>query len=399
MPSEDKKARRILAGGIVALAVALGISRFAYTPLLPLMQQDLSFGDDFAGFLASANYAGYLIGALWAVWTAQRENRLQRLRVNLALTIVSTLAMGLTVNPTIWLGLRFLSGSTGAMVFILISGIVLEALTELRRQAWSGWLYAGVGVGITLSAVLVPLLNHFFGWQGGWLGLGALSVVFALAVWRLIPAETLQARAYTLKPQAGHPGLTGMLPWLTIAYACEGLGYIVTGTFLVAWLERSAELAYIGSLAWLVVGLAAVPSCLLWMKAGLRFGLTGTLVFAHLIQAVGILLPVFAPSVWGAVSAGAFFGGTFLGIAALSLVLGRTIAPERSDRVIATLTAAFGVGQMLGPAIAGILADHTQSFIVPLFCAAGVVVLGALFLVIGLVYTRLATSRHVTIEN
>lgn len=129
------------------------------------------------------------------------------------------------------------------------------------------------------------------------------------------------------------------------------------------------------------------------MKAGFRFGLVGTLILAHLIQALGILLPVLVPSLWGALAGGIFFGGTFLGIAALSLVLGRTLAPERSDRVIAILTAAFGAGQMLGPAIAGALADHTRSFTLPLYGASAIVALGALFLLIGLACTRGATAR------
>lgn len=231
MTSEDARAHRILVGGIISLAVALGISRFAYTPLLPLMQQDIYFGDDFAGLLASANYAGYLAGALWAAWSANRHTRIQRLQANLVLTIGSTLCMGLSADPAIWLGLRFISGVTSAMVFILASGVVLEALAELRRPSWSGWLYSGVGAGIALSAILIPALHAVAGWRGGWLGLGAVSAILASAVWRLMPDHTRHPLPDTPKRQSGTPGPSGMLPWLTIAYACEGLGYIVTGTF------------------------------------------------------------------------------------------------------------------------------------------------------------------------
>lgn len=395
MDREGRTALRTLAGGIITLAIALGISRFAYTPLLPLMQQATYFGDNFAGFLASANYAGYLAGALWAAWSANRDARIERLESNLVLTIGSTLCMGLSADPAIWMGLRFISGFTSAMVFILASGVVLEALTELRRPSWSGWLYSGVGAGIALSAILIPALHSVTGWRGGWVGLGAVSAILASIVWRLIPEHTHNPLAETPKRQSSTPGFSGMLPWLTIAYACEGLGYIVTGTFLVAWLQRSSALAHVGFIAWLMVGLAAIPSCVLWMKAGLRLGLGRTLILAHLVQAVGIIIPLFAPSVWGALAGGVFFGGTFLGIAALTLVLGRTLAPECSDRVIAILTAAFGAGQMLGPAIAGALADHTRSFTLPLSGAAAIVALGALFLIIGLVRTWGAVARPV----
>lgn len=395
MDSEGRAALRTLAGGIIILAVAIGISRFAYTPLLPLMQRDIGFGDDFAGLLASANYAGYLAGALWAAWTSKRSRRLARLRMHLALTIASTLGMGLTLHPGTWMALRFLSGATSALVFVLASGIVLEALADRRRASWSGWLYSGVGAGIALSAVLVPALGELGGWRYGWLGLGSVSMILALAAWRMVPGEPLNVRANAIKQSSVTPGSTDMLPWLTLAYGFEGLGYIVTGTFLVSWLQRSSDLSYVGFLAWLVVGLAAIPSCVLWMRTGLRLGLTRTLILAHLVQAVGILIPLFAPSVWGALAGGVFFGGTFLGITALTLVLGRTLAPERSDWVISILTAAFSAGQMLGPVIAGTLADHTRSFTLPLSGAAAIVALGALFLIIGLVRTRGAVARPV----
>lgn len=389
MTGEEKKAFRILTGGIIALAIALGISRFAYTPLLPVMQQDVGFGDDFAGLLASANYAGYLIGALWAIWKANRHNRVRRLRFHLILTITATLGMGLTDYFPLWFALRFVSGATSALVFVLASGLVLEALAQLRRPSWSGWLYAGVGSGIALSAALIPAFTHLSGWRGGWLGLAAVSGFLAWGAWRFLtdpclPAGTVNATG-SQKPQSAPSAL---LPWLTFAYFCEGLGYIVTGTFLVSWVHRAQESAQAGVFAWLLVGLAAIPSSVLWMKAGVRFGLVTTLILAHLVQACGIMLPALTPAVWGALAGAVFFGGTFLGITALTLVLGRSLAPERSDRVVAVLTAAFGAGQMLGPTVAGVLSSHTDSVAVPLVGAAAVVTLGALILVFGLACTR-----------
>jgi predicted MFS family arabinose efflux permease len=382
---QEAETLRMLAGGIIAMAIALGISRFAYTPLLPLMQQDLEFGDTFAGTLGSANYAGYLAGALWAAWSAGRERRVARLRCNLLLTVVSVTGMGLTEHPLAWIGLRFLSGTSSAMVFVLASGIVLEALAKRNRQAWSGWLYAGVGLGIALSALLVPLFDRLAGWQGGWLGLAAVCLLLAAGSWTWLPArESIAASAV---PAAGpnRPQPDGFLAWLTLAYTLEGLGYIVTATFLVAWLQRSGGQIGVSYLAWLLVGLAAIPSCVLWIRASLRLGLIRTLIAAYLVQATGILLPLLIPTAWGALGGALCFGGTFLGIAAMTLVLGRTLDQARSDRVIAILTAAFGLGQMIGPAIAGVIADLTRSYTLPSLGAAGFVLLGAASLAIGLV--------------
>lgn len=383
MQSQSHVARRTLAGGVTAMAIALGISRFAYTPLLPLMQQALAFSDTFAGTLGSANYAGYLAGAVWAAWSAARDRRVRRLRCNLLLTIASVLLMGLTSQPAIWIGLRFLSGFTSAMVFVLASGIVLEALAGLNRPAWSGWLYAGVGLGIALSALLVPLFGRLAGWQGGWLGLSACCLLLAPLTWFWLPSREQPDIQPAVTNDRFKSGREGFLTWLTIAYALEGLGYIVTATFQVSWLQRSGALSELSYLAWLVVGLAAIPSSVLWIRASPRLGLPRTLFTAYLVQVTGMLLPLLTPSAWGALVGALCFGGTFLGIAAMTLVLGRALDPGRSDRVIAILTAAFGLGQMLGPTIAGVIADQTRSFTLPALGAAAIVLLGAASIAIG----------------
>lgn len=392
MRSEDKIALSMLAGGILALAIALGVSRFAYTPLMPLMQQQARFADDFAGLLASANYAGYLIGALWAAWTSKSTGRAGRLRIHLILTITTVLGMGLSDHTGVWFALRFFSGFTSALVFVLASGIVLEALAFYRRAAWSGWLYSGVGGGIALSAVLIPPLNDIGGWQGGWLGLALISMALMPGIWMLLPERSFSMAQRTDK-KLEPPSHSRLLPWLTIAYGLEGLGYIVTGTFLVAWLQRLPDLAQYSFLAWFMVGLAAAPSCVLWITIGVRWGLVKTLIIAHIVQAVGILLPTISPSLSGGLAGAVFFGGTFLGIAALSLVLGRTLAPERADRVIAVLTASFGAGQMLGPTMAGFIAVKAQSLSLPLIGAASTVALGAVSLLLGLICTKGADAR------
>lgn len=390
MDNQDVSTRRILMGGMITLAIALGISRFAYTPLLALMQQDLNFGDDFAGLLASANYTGYLAGALWAAWTSQDPQRLYRLRFNLALTILCTVCMGLTRDPLVWFGLRFVSGTTSAMVFVLASGLVLETLAHRGRHSWSGWLYAGVGSGIALSAILVVPLNLLGGWRAGWIGLAALCLIASWLSWNWIAQDNVtpdQPPANKVSNALVLPS-SGLLAWLVVAYGLEGLGYIVTGTFLVTWLERSAEIGQAGFGAWFMVGIAAIPSCVLWMKAGLRFGLVQTLIAAHLVQAVGILLPLVSTSLWAMLAGAIFFGGTFLGITALSLVLGRCLAPHGSGKIVALLTASFGAGQMLGPIIAGYLVTQTHSTHLPLIGAAAVVAGGALLLAIGLACTQ-----------
>ncbi len=378
--------QKVLVGGIVALAVVMGVGRFAYTPLLPLMQRDLTFPDDLAGYLASANYAGYLLGALWAAFAPARFGSVGVLRASLVVNLASTAAMGLTTDFVLWTILRFVSGASSAIVFVLASGIVLQALVRQGRPGWSGILYGGVGVGIALSALAPPILDPLFGWRGAWIGLAALCTVAAWLPWRFL--ERPQPSAGGATTESPNARYRGYLPWLTAAYFCEGLGYIITGTFLVALLHRMPVMEGSGTAAWLLVGLAAIPSCVVWMRIGLRIGPVAGLVTAHLVQAVGIVLPVVWPGLPGALLGAVLFGGTFMGITTLALFLGRSIAPGRTNFAIGLLTAAFGTGQIVGPSVAGVLAVSTQSFSLPLAVGALTVAAGALLLLIGLPISR-----------
>lgn len=387
MTKPDAEIQKILGSGMIALGIALGVSRFAYTPLLPLMQRDLILPDDFAGYLASVNYLGYLAGALWAAYSPEKFRNGSRLPTHLLINLAATAGMGLVSGRGIWMILRLVSGFSSAMIFVVASRIVLQTLACHDRQSWSGWLYAGVGIGIVITALTVPILDRYFGWQGGWLGLTAICsiLVWAPMIWlrgRRPDRETAQA------PRISSHEHRSFLPWLLAAYFLEGLGYIVTGTFLVALLHRLPGLEASAAVAWLLVGAAAIPSCVLWMRIGLRIGLVRGLIAAHLVQTVGILLPVIQPNLVGALAGAVFFGGTFVGIATLNIFLGQAIAPGRAEWAIGLLTAAFGAGQIIGPSVAGVLAVAFDSLFPALTGSAATVFAGALCLWVGLTFTR-----------
>ena len=162
------------------MMVAMGIGRFAFTPILPLMQRDLGVSHSLAGGLASLNYIGYLAGALLcAIW----PGLLRSMPVNigaLGACIATTLLMALTTDPFWWGALRLLAGTASALLFVVIAIEVSEILVRSRHSAWSSALYGGIGLGIALSGAVVPLLDRCNGWRGAWLGMGALSVVLAL---------------------------------------------------------------------------------------------------------------------------------------------------------------------------------------------------------------------------
>jgi predicted MFS family arabinose efflux permease len=281
--------------------------------------------------------------------------------------------------------LRFLSGLAGAGVLIAATGLVLAAAAAAARPGLTGWHFSGVGLGIILSGLVGALLVPDWGWRSGWLVLAALSLPLALASWRWLDLGAVVGR-----PQRAAAPATQRFPvlFLVVAYFCEGAGYIITGTFLVALVKALPDLAGAGEYFWIAVGLAAAPSTMLWSAIGRRLGLLPALVLAHLLQAIGIALPVVSAGAPAVLASALLLGATFMGITALTLSLGSAIAGASQARIIGSLTAGFSVGQALGPALGGALAARTGSFDLSLVVAAVIVVAGAGSLLLGRLWER-----------
>ncbi|WP_078411899.1 YbfB/YjiJ family MFS transporter [Priestia abyssalis] len=377
-----------LIGGILSLIIAMGIGRFAYTPILPIMQNDLSFSDAIAGYLATSNYAGYLLGAILAGVIPLRQHRTLSLRLSLTISILTTACMGLSHSYLIWYVLRFLSGIASAFVFVLASSIVLDKLAARDQTNWSGFFYGGVGLGIFFTGLIIPGLNQSFKWEGAWIGLAVASVIFAFLVWIwLKDAPLIRGRKIKQEISTQVPPVK-WLPWLIAAYGLEGLGYIVTGTFIVSIAEKTSNFSGDATFVWMVVGLAAVPSCITWSSLAKKWGYVKSLVFAMTIQSVGIAMPVFWMSQTGLVISALLFGATFMGITTLATTLARQMSPSNSSRIIGHLTAIYAVGQMIGPTIAGILSSFTRDYNAALIGAASVVLIGACLLLKGIQFEK-----------
>ncbi len=391
-PRPEPSHRWALAGGSAALIIAMGIGRFAYTPLLPAMQAALGFGSDVAGYLAAANYTGYLAGAILAA-AVPRRLHVFALRLCLVLNVATTGAMALTDSLWAWGVLRTISGVASAVVLVLAADVVFRVLNRRRRHSMKGLLFAGVGAGIALSGVIVAE-TRAWGWDGGWATLGVLSLILLPVCWRGLHPPPDELVVGETVPVSGPPQahLDYPVSLLTAAYFCEGLGYIVTATFVVAIVAGMPSLAPLAPYTWTVVGIAAIPSAYLWTAIAARYGLIASLIVAHLVQAVGILLPVLSSSGFAVMLSAVLFGATFTSISALALALGGQLAPERSGRIIGVLTAVFGVGQAAGPVGAGLLAARQGGFDTSLILAAAIVALGALFLLLGTLRRRPALA-------
>lgn len=368
---------RAALGGLLALAVGIGIGRFVYTPILPPMMAELGLSKFAAGLIASANFAGYLAGALFTAGAWLPGSRRAWLLGGLAGSAVTTGAMGVAHGLAAFLALRFAGGAASALVLILVSALVLERLAELGRPDLSSVLFAGVGAGIAGSALLVSALRAVGeGWPALWLGSGALSLLGGVGVAVLIPAEA-RARPAPAAAAAQAGAADQRLPRLVIAYGLFGFGYVITATFLVAIVRADPAIRALEPVIWVVFGLAAAPSVALWGALARRVGIPAAFGLAAGVEALGVLASVAWPSTAGVFLASVLVGGTFMGLTALGLVRGRELARGDPRRVLALMTSAFGFGQIIGPSLAGALSDRFGNFTLPSVVAATALVAAA----------------------
>jgi len=385
----QKQTIHYLIGGVFALMIAMGIGRFSYTVILPYMQEASGFSRATAGYLATSNYLGYLIGALVVGLLPIEQKRVPFLQVGLIISMLTTAFMGFTETIIIWYVLRFISGVMSAFIFVVIASLVLDQLADNNKSHLSGLFYSGVGIGIAISAIIVSPIHAIFKWNGTWIALALLCVllfVFIVLFIKSIPHSKKQYGNQSIPVPKMPP--KSWLKWLIVAYSLEGLGYIVTGTFIVSIAQESTSFHGNAALVWFVAGLAAIPSCIICSKLAQRFGYVKILLISMVVQAVGIALPAIATNTITLYISAFIFGATFMGITTIVTTLARHIVPVNSHRILGYLTAGYALGQMVGPTVGGVLANATNSYQYSLVGAATVVIIGALSLLGGVKYEK-----------
>ncbi len=352
---------RLAIGGSVAMAVAMGIGRFVYTPILPGMMEGLGLTASDAGLIASANYLGYLIGAIIAsgAWGQGRE-RIAML-AGLGASAVLAAMMGLTDGLAAFLVIRFLAGMASAFLMVFLSTIVFSQLAAAGRDELQAMHFGGVGLGIAISSLMTgALVLANAEWQASWLWAGGLSAIGFIAAFLLVdrgPVALGPAKSEPLLPKSMR------LRRVIIAYGLFGFGYVVTATFLVAIVRQGDGGRLFESVVWLVTGLAGFPSVWLWNKSVRRIGLAKTFAIACLVEAVGVAASVSIGGYAGPLIAAVLLGGTFIAATAQGLQAARRLAGDAPRRALGLMTASFGTGQIIGPIMAGYLADRAGNFV------------------------------------
>ncbi|WP_176042275.1 YbfB/YjiJ family MFS transporter [Burkholderia stabilis] len=380
----DRRARTAALACMVGLAVVLGVGRFAFTPLLPLMLADGSISLKAGGWLASANYAGYFAGAVSCA--ALRVSPAWMVRFGLAATVLLTAAMGVGHLLPVWLVVRFVAGVVSAWTFVFVSQWGLRRLAELYAPEWSGVIYAGPGVGIVLTGLIGSALAGQRA-ASGWLGFAALSAVLSVAIWRTFGGAPAQAA-----PSAGaapHTAAASTAPagarrhraeaaWLVVLYGAPGFGYIITATFLPV-IARAALPA--GSpwpdLFWPMFGAALIVGAITAARLPGHWDNRLLLAAGCATQALGIAAGIVWPNALGFSVGSMLLGLPFTAITLFAMREARRLHGERAAGLMGYATASYGVGQILGPLVAAPLAARFGSFSPALWLAVGALLAGA----------------------
>ena len=354
-------------------AVSLGLARFSYALLLPPMRADLGWSYTTAGAMNTVNAAGYLVGALLAPsWLARHDPRALMLAGMLAAALLLA-AHALAPNDAALYVLRGLTGVASAATFIG-GGLLAARLGSGPAKSPGpgrgppaglvlGIYYGGTGLGIVVSALLVPALvtladsaaaGDLAGWRWAWAGLGAAALL--ATVLALGPTRALAASATSTGTRAAFDWRP--LGFGLAAYLMFGFGYIGYMTFVVTLLREQQLPAGQIVAFYVLLGLGVIASSWLW--AGLLQRQRGGVPLALFngLLALATLLPVVSAQPVVVFASGALFGGVFLSVVASTTALVRhNLPPAAWSGGIAAFTVVFAAGQIVGPTLVGWVAD------------------------------------------
>lgn len=389
-PALEDRPLVIALSGMLSLAVAMGIGRFAFTPLMPMMLHDDLLDLDSASWLASANYFGYLLGALLctlqpALWSRRGWAPLpvgRMVRAGLLTTCMLTALMAMDA-PAAWPGLRFTAGVITAIAFVYTSTWCLGRLSRMNLPSAGGVVYAGPGVGIASSGLLAGLMVQL-GWHSstGWVAFALLATLMTAIIWPVFHSDAgLPAPAASHERPTQFGSLTETAA-LTLAYGLAGFGYIITATFLPVIARTAMPDSPWPDLFWPMLGIAVAVGAVMASRIPARIDQRYLLLACYLIQAAGVALSNWMPTLAGFALGSIMVGLPFTAITFFAMQLGRKLHPQSAPAIIGLLSASFGLCQIIGPPVAAMLlsraSSHAEGFAWSLNIASTTLVIGGL---------------------
>ena len=367
---------RVAIAGMVALSVAMGIGRFAFTPILPMMLHDGSLTLAQGSWLATGNYFGYFVGALACM--AVRGDAARLIRTGLIATVLLTVGMGVLQGQPAWLVLRFAAGMASALVFVFTAGWCLHKLTELGHAALGGIIFCGPGLGIAIPGLAASGMVAL-GWRAtsAWIAFGVLSALLSAAVWSTIEPEARSHAASAPAAAGTTPGLDVPTTAVTLAYGLAGFGYIITATFLPVIARKVLPAGSVWpDLFWPMFGAGVALGAFLSTRISLARDNRLLLATAYAMQAVAVTVSIVWPTVAGLALSSTLLGLPFTAITLFAMREARRLWPHAVPRLMGLMTAAYGIGQIVGPPLANRLFAATGGFNASLAVAAVSLVVG-----------------------
>ncbi|MCU0492622.1 MAG: YbfB/YjiJ family MFS transporter [Chloroflexaceae bacterium] len=370
-------------------AVGQGFGRFAYALLVAPMQLSLGWNYAQAGLVTSANAFGYLIGALLVGAVVARWGAARSVRVSMLVTSLGLLAMGFTESFWLMLLLRAIAGFATAIIFVGGATVVMESDSKLGSALPLGIFYAGPGLGIAVSGLLVPLLlgaAPAASWPAAWIGMGVIGLLVSLLL-----EPTLRQAARTTPPPARNAVRQRLFVWrdyamlwpALVAFTLFGLGYIGYMTFIVAYMQASQVAPWLVQSFWVLLGICAGASGFIWGPIIQRLAPHHAQALILLALVVGALLPLLLLNAWSFAISALLFGGFLVLIAAITRQVRLTLPQERWTAVVGNATALFGLGQLIGPIVTGLVADMQGGLALGLFGSAALLALAMVIVLLG----------------
>jgi predicted MFS family arabinose efflux permease len=369
----------MLLAGIYALIVGVGVARFVFTSLLPAMLED-SITIAYAGVLASINYVGYLTGSIFSVFIKDIHSKVKYFRFGLFICVISSFILGVTDNSTIWFIARLFAGFGAAMALVVGSAVVMLKLKSVNKTKAMGIHFSGLGFSILITDLVMRGVFYAGGnWQDAWIILAILGA-FLSAYSAYVLRFDKQPNNEVVKHKFDKSLFSPLVIILALAYFTEGVGMVVQATFLPDIVNSLEGLAGYGGYAWLAVGLAGIPSCIIWMRLAHRFNSIDIMMLAMALQVIGILIPTFSSNIILNLISGILFGGTFIGLVALFMNFGGQLAGKNPVFIMGLITAAYGVGQVVAPLYCVALIEQFNNYNAALYVTAAIVGVGILLL-------------------
>ena len=373
---------KVMSSGIFCLVLTMGIARFSYTPMIPIMFEQVGLSKVLAGWLATINYMGYMSGALTATLVSSLVVKDRLYRLGLVLAVVTTFMMGVSTEPWVWGISRFLAGFGTAAGLLIGAGLMLNWLIRHNHRSEMGIHFSGVGIGIVFVSVLIWSSNQLT-WSEQWFLMALVGILMAIPAWKWLPKPDTSGLTESGQSLEDKPPSQRFLRLMMFVYFCGGFGFVISATYIVAIVESQPIMQGQGEMAFLILGLCAAPACIIWDLVSRKTGILNALLLAYFIHAVGIVLPALGNSLEFALLSACLYGFTFVGIVSIVLTMAGRFYPTKPAKLMGMLTMSYGVPQIIAPTIAGYLASASGNYNSALYMASGFVVLG-LFAIIAI---------------